>query len=150
MNLRILPALLLIPWAVFAAEDPYTDLNKQVQENLRERGFYSGPVNGVVGPNTQAAIAQFQLSIPMPASGMLDDTTLAALGVEPPAPASAGQTAAGQSAETTTAESAAPDRKLGGTCDELVGPEKENCLKRGGTVEASVPASSGATGSSNK
>jgi peptidoglycan hydrolase-like protein with peptidoglycan-binding domain len=53
-----------------------------VQEKLRERGFYAGPINGDIGPNTQAALAQFQLSIPLPASGQLDDQTLAALGIE--------------------------------------------------------------------
>ena len=70
--------------------DRYADLNKHVQEKLRALGLYAGPVNGDFGPNTQAALAQFQLSVPLPASGMLDDQTLAALGVEPPAQASAG------------------------------------------------------------
>jgi peptidoglycan hydrolase-like protein with peptidoglycan-binding domain len=63
--------------------DPYIELNRQVQERLRQLGFYNGPVNGVIGPNTQAAIAQFQLSWPMPVNGMLDADTLAALGVPP-------------------------------------------------------------------
>jgi peptidoglycan hydrolase-like protein with peptidoglycan-binding domain len=67
-----------------APSDPYTELNKRVQEELRARGLYSGPVNGVIGPNTQAAIAQFQLSWPMPVHGMLDENTLAALGIQPP------------------------------------------------------------------
>ena len=49
-----------------AAADPYTELNKQVQEALRQRGLYNGPLNGVIGPNTQAAIAQFQVTWPMP------------------------------------------------------------------------------------
>jgi peptidoglycan hydrolase-like protein with peptidoglycan-binding domain len=66
------------------AADPYAELNKRVQEKLQQRGFYDGPVNGDFGSNTQAALAQFQLSVPLPASGMLDDTTLAALGIEPP------------------------------------------------------------------
>jgi peptidoglycan hydrolase-like protein with peptidoglycan-binding domain len=64
--------------------DPYAEINKRVQEKLHERGFYDGPVNGDFGWNTQAALAQFQLSVPLPASGMLDETTLAALGIEPP------------------------------------------------------------------
>jgi peptidoglycan hydrolase-like protein with peptidoglycan-binding domain len=96
MNSRIfltVAAALLIPSGALAQSDPYTDLNKQVQETLRERGFYSGPVNGDVGPNTQAAIAQFQLSWPLPVSGMLDADTLAALGIQPAADASAGASA---------------------------------------------------------
>jgi peptidoglycan hydrolase-like protein with peptidoglycan-binding domain len=45
-------------------------------------GFYTGPINGDIGPNSQAALAQFQLSVPLPASGALDDQTIAALGLE--------------------------------------------------------------------
>jgi len=98
MNIRILilvSAPLLAP-GVFAADEPVSppaeqtspepepsaDINRRVQEKLRERGFYSGPINGDIGPNTQAALAQFQLSIPLPASGQMDDQTLAALGIE--------------------------------------------------------------------
>jgi peptidoglycan hydrolase-like protein with peptidoglycan-binding domain len=62
--------------------DPYTDFNKRVQERLKALGFYAGPVNGDIGPNSQAALAQFQLSVPLPASGALDDQTIAALGLE--------------------------------------------------------------------
>jgi peptidoglycan hydrolase-like protein with peptidoglycan-binding domain len=122
------------------ASDPYSDLNKQVQEKLRAQGFYAGPVNGDFGFYTQAALAQFQLSVPLPASGMLDDQTLAALGVELPAPASSGASDARSSTQGD-----ATDRRLGGSCDALVGPDKENCLKQGGTVEASAPASNGST-----
>jgi peptidoglycan hydrolase-like protein with peptidoglycan-binding domain len=96
MNLRILvlvSASLLGPGAFAAGEpvsppteqtspEPSADINRRVQEKLRERGFYAGPINGDIGPNTQAALAQFQLSIPLPASGQLDDQTLAALGIE--------------------------------------------------------------------
>ncbi len=70
--------------------DPYADLNKQVQEKLQALGFYNGPVNGDFGPYTQAALAQFQLSVPVPASGMLDEHTIAALGIEREATASVG------------------------------------------------------------
>ena len=122
------------------ASDPYSDLNKQVQEKLRAQGFYAGPVNGDFGFYTQAALAQFQLSVPLPASGMLDDATLAALGVELPAPSPSGT-----SDERSSAQLTATDRRLGGSCDALVGPDKDKCLKEGGTVEASAPASSGET-----
>jgi peptidoglycan hydrolase-like protein with peptidoglycan-binding domain len=75
-------------------ENPYAGLNKRVQEKLRDLGFYSGPVNGDFGSNTQAALAQFQLSVPLPASGSLDEHTIAALGIPPEEPtAAAGPTA---------------------------------------------------------
>ena len=65
-----------------ASPSPYAELNKQVQEILRAESFYSGPINGDFGYYTQAALAQFQLSRALPASGSLDDTTLAAMGLE--------------------------------------------------------------------
>jgi peptidoglycan hydrolase-like protein with peptidoglycan-binding domain len=52
-----------------------------VQERLRELGFDAGPVNGDFGEKTQAALAQFQLSRTIPASGQMDKETRAELGV---------------------------------------------------------------------
>ncbi len=127
-----------------APQDPYIEVNKQAQERLRVLGFYDGPVNGDVGPNTQAAIAQFQLSVPLPASGSLDDATLAALGIQRQETASAGTSGAAQS-EAAPREPAAAERRLGGSCDGLVGPEKDRCVQQGGTVEASANATSGAS-----
>jgi peptidoglycan hydrolase-like protein with peptidoglycan-binding domain len=62
--------------------DPYTGFIGRVQEKLRVLGFDAGPINGDFGGKTQAALAQFQLSRSIPASGQLDDQTLAELGVE--------------------------------------------------------------------
>ena len=61
--------------------DPYTGFITRVQEQLRALGFAAGPPNGDFGAKTQAALAQFQLSRTIPASGQLDDQTLAELGV---------------------------------------------------------------------
>ena len=60
---------------------PFSDLYVQVQERLNALGYDAGPPNGDFGAKTQAALAQFQLSIPLPASGQLDEATLAHLGV---------------------------------------------------------------------
>ena len=68
--------------------DPYTGFVGRVQEKLRELGFDAGPVNGDFGSKTQAALTQFQLSRTIPASGQLDDETLAELGVAREGPAS--------------------------------------------------------------
>ena len=64
--------------------NPYKDLFKQVQEKLSAEGFDPGPADGTFNSKTQAALAQFQLSRAMPASGALDDMTLWELGVELP------------------------------------------------------------------
>ena len=76
-----------------ATPDPYSGFISRVQERLRERGFDAGPVNGDFGEKTQAALVQFQLAALIPASGQLDERTLAELGVERDASASAGATA---------------------------------------------------------
>ncbi|MFL6566693.1 MAG: peptidoglycan-binding protein [Burkholderiales bacterium] len=74
--------------------DPYSGFITKVQEKLRELGFDGGPPNGDFGAKTQSALAQFQLSRNVAASGQLDDPTLAELGVQrEAAPASAGATA---------------------------------------------------------
>jgi peptidoglycan hydrolase-like protein with peptidoglycan-binding domain len=62
--------------------DPYTGFITQVQEKLRQLGFDAGPANGDFGAKTQTALGQFQLANNLPASGQLDDQTLAALGVQ--------------------------------------------------------------------
>jgi peptidoglycan hydrolase-like protein with peptidoglycan-binding domain len=73
---------------------PYTGFISRVQEKLHALGFDAGPVNGDFGAKTQAALAQFQLSRIIPASGQLDDVTLAELGVaRDDAQASAGASA---------------------------------------------------------
>lgn len=57
---------------------------REVQQKLHERGFDAGPVDGDFNSKTQAALAQFQLSVPMPVNGMLDEATLAELGLTAP------------------------------------------------------------------
>jgi peptidoglycan hydrolase-like protein with peptidoglycan-binding domain len=68
--------------AIPADFDPYAGLVSEVQRKLRGLGFDAGPVNGDFGAKTQAALAQFQLSTVIPASGQLDERTLAELGIE--------------------------------------------------------------------
>lgn len=69
-----------------ASPGPYADLVQQVQARLHQLGFDAGPLNGDFGSKTQAALAQFQLSESIPASGQLDAPTLDALGLQAPAP----------------------------------------------------------------
>jgi peptidoglycan hydrolase-like protein with peptidoglycan-binding domain len=56
---------------------------KQVQESLRDKGFYKGPVDGTMGPQTRAAIQQYQQSENLPVTGHLDGDTAGKLGVKP-------------------------------------------------------------------
>jgi peptidoglycan hydrolase-like protein with peptidoglycan-binding domain len=50
-----------------------------VQEELAELGYYHGPVDGTIGPETQRAIRWFQSVAKIPVSGRIDGATLRAL-----------------------------------------------------------------------
>lgn len=59
-----------------------SDTIKQVQQKLTEKGHNSGPADGVMGPQTQSALKDFQKAQGIEASGELDERTLTALGVD--------------------------------------------------------------------
>ena len=52
---------------------------KEVQENLRLRGLYSGVIDGQVGPLTQEAVKKFQKDNNLQADGKIDSETCTAL-----------------------------------------------------------------------
>jgi peptidoglycan hydrolase-like protein with peptidoglycan-binding domain len=56
---------------------------KMVQENLREKGYYNGQIDGIAGPQTKAGIRQYQKAENLPVTGRLDDQTAGKLGVGP-------------------------------------------------------------------
>ena len=95
-------AFAALPGASGAADDPYTTTIKLVQEQLHILGFYSGTIDGNLAGDTQAALAQFQLSRLLPADGAVDKRTLDALGVAPEESASTG-------ASAPSGEGAAPE-----------------------------------------
>lgn len=55
------------------------EMIRNVQENLKAKGYNAGPADGVWGPQTQGALEQFQQAQGMPATGELDEQTLAIL-----------------------------------------------------------------------
>jgi peptidoglycan lytic transglycosylase len=56
---------------------------KKVQQALKDKGVYSGPIDGMYGPQTRDAITAFQKAnnLHMTADKSLDDDTIRALGV---------------------------------------------------------------------
>jgi hypothetical protein len=52
------------------------------QQRLKDRGYYSGPVDGVMGPRTAAALRAYQRDHGLSATGRLDSKTASALGNE--------------------------------------------------------------------
>jgi N-acetylmuramoyl-L-alanine amidase len=57
-------------------------LVKDVQRRLKERGFHSGPTDGVYGPQTAAAVQAFQMSKRLLVDGEVGAGTAKALGVK--------------------------------------------------------------------
>ena len=52
---------------------------KQAQQQLKAAGLYKGAADGKMGSDTQQAIEQFQQKHGLPATGTLDEQTMAAL-----------------------------------------------------------------------
>jgi peptidoglycan hydrolase-like protein with peptidoglycan-binding domain len=52
---------------------------REVQEQLKSAGFDPGPVDGVMGPQTQKALRDFQKSKGLKSTGRLDEETRTAL-----------------------------------------------------------------------
>jgi hypothetical protein len=52
-----------------------------VQQQLQRDGYYDGPVDGVLGPMTREAIAAFQADNGLAVTSVIDEPTLATLGV---------------------------------------------------------------------
>lgn len=73
--------LLFILISTTVNADISPDQVKRVQHKLRELGFDAGPVDGILGPKTKAAVKQFQTSQSIPATANLDDKTIPALGL---------------------------------------------------------------------
>jgi peptidoglycan hydrolase-like protein with peptidoglycan-binding domain len=54
---------------------------KELQQALQDKGMDPGPIDGIMGPKTQAALRAFQQDQKLPPTGRMDDQTLAKLGV---------------------------------------------------------------------
>src|SRR5216117_3050723 len=54
---------------------------RTAQQALRDQGYNPGPIDGVMGPRTSAAVLDYQTKEGLTASGQLDDATMDKLGV---------------------------------------------------------------------
>jgi hypothetical protein len=57
------------------------DVTAQVQEALAEQGYYYGPIDGVLGPETRDAILRFQADHGLATTAAIDEPTLDSLGL---------------------------------------------------------------------
>jgi peptidoglycan hydrolase-like protein with peptidoglycan-binding domain len=56
------------------------DTVKHIQSNLQAQNLYTGPIDGIVGPKTHAALRQYQQQQGLTPTGQIDTTTLQRLG----------------------------------------------------------------------
>jgi peptidoglycan hydrolase-like protein with peptidoglycan-binding domain len=49
-----------------------TDTIRQIQQNLKDLGYYQSIVDGIVGPRTRQAIIDFQNDLELPITGTID------------------------------------------------------------------------------
>ena len=56
---------------------------KKLQETLRDKGYYSGKIDGRVGPQTREGIRQYQRAENLQVTGHVDTETAGKLGVGP-------------------------------------------------------------------
>ena len=56
-------------------------LVSNVQSSLKNRGYYTGGIDGNFGPESQHALTAFQTASGLPATGTLDTPSLSALGI---------------------------------------------------------------------
>lgn len=58
-----------------------SSLEASVQRALRKRGYYAGPVDGDIGPNSRNAIREYQADRGLYVNGRIDDQLLRSLGL---------------------------------------------------------------------
>lgn len=64
-----------------SAYDPSDDLAVDVQRALKRRGYYTGSVDGDIGPGSRSAIRAYQADRGLPVTGRIDSSLLRALGI---------------------------------------------------------------------
>ena len=84
------------PYDYYADSQPYdnTDNNsvpaadptvEATQEELAQQGYYNGPVDGIFGPTTRDAVANYQIANQLNVTGSLSPDTMQSLGLPEPA-----------------------------------------------------------------
>jgi peptidoglycan hydrolase-like protein with peptidoglycan-binding domain len=66
---------------VTPAQTPSQEQIKRAQERLKAAGLEPGSIDGVLGPQTVAALREYQRNQGLPVTGTLDDATRTTLGV---------------------------------------------------------------------
>jgi hypothetical protein len=78
-NLPQAPSSTTLPQSAAAPINASEDQIKQVQQQLKTSGLYTGEVDGKLGPETKQALQQFQQQAGLQATGNLDQQTFSML-----------------------------------------------------------------------
>lgn len=73
------PAITSKPKTLPGNSEAFKDIARRVQAALYARGYYTGALDGLVGPQTRSALSQFQRDSGLNVSGTIDSATLNAL-----------------------------------------------------------------------
>ena len=57
----------------------FTEIVRRVQASLYAQGYYTGPLDGTIGPDTTAALSKFQKDNGLRVTGTITNETLNAL-----------------------------------------------------------------------
>lgn len=88
---------------------PTRERYQQIQQALADKGYFTGPVDGIWGPASVMALQRFQTAQKLPSDGKIDALSLIALGLGPKHKSSVPVTAvAAQPASAPPASHAAP------------------------------------------
>lgn len=67
--------------AVAPPSSTHKDKNKELQQALKDKGFYNGPVDGNIGPTTQSAIKAFKIANKLAADSVVGPKVKELLGL---------------------------------------------------------------------
>ncbi len=96
------------------------------QQDLRDRGYYSGPVDGLMGPITEAAVRHYQSEHRLAATGRLDSDTIHSLRTAEPSPSASSSSAMDVRAAQRTL---AARGYYSGSSDGVAGPSTRAALR---------------------
>jgi peptidoglycan hydrolase-like protein with peptidoglycan-binding domain len=85
---------------------------REAQQALKDKGFDAGPIDGIMGPKTSAAVKEFQQAQGLKSTGQLDAQTLSALDVQATGMGSgamrSGRSSGGMSGPTRSSDATSP------------------------------------------
>jgi peptidoglycan hydrolase-like protein with peptidoglycan-binding domain len=120
---------------------------REAQQALKDKGFDAGPIDGIMGPKTSAAVKEFQQAQGLKSTGQLDAQTLSALDVQATGMGSgamrSGRSSGGMSGPTRSSDATSPSpssTQSGKTTSPSPAPTQSSGTGTDGSTTSSSPA----------